>query len=83
MSDLSSAAVTRVRIASDYAAELIVSIGWLCGVISQFLIGFNQWWLAAAPAIAFLGALFSIRVCRAHSFHVAAIGAATAQAREQ
>lgn len=81
MSDPSPAVVTRIKIASDWTAALIASIGWLGGVIAQFLVGFSPWWLAAAPAIAFLGALFSIRVCRAHSFRVAAIG--TSQSREQ
>ena len=81
MSDPSPAVVTRVRIESDYTAMLIVSI-WLLGwVLTHLLDGLNTWWLVAVPAIAGLCALFSIRVCRAHSFRVAAFGAA--QAREQ
>ena len=83
MSDLSSAAVTRVRIASDYTAVLIVSIGWLSGVIAYALADTfkSGWWWVGVPAIAAIGSLLAIGVCRVHTFHVAAIGAS--QAREQ
>ena len=83
MSDQSSAAVTRVLVASDHTAVLIVSIGWLSGVIAYALADTfkSGWWWVGVPAIAVIGSLLAIGVCRAHSFHVAAIG--TSQSREQ
>ena len=83
MSDPSPAVVARIKIASDYTAALIASIGWLSGVIAYALADTfkSGWWWVGVPAIAVIGSLLAIGVCRTHSFHVAAI--ATSQAREQ